>query len=90
MHKPCIIYLIYILIKIFLIKNITLNKKNRLVHEDNLISVLKDIFPNYKLSNTQWKMIVEIGDKDSNNFINFDTFIKLVEHTSMREGMPKF
>ncbi len=72
------------------VKNITLNKKNRLVHEDNLISVLKDIFPNYKLSNTQWKMIVEIGDKDSNNFINFDTFIKLVEHTSMREGMPKF
>jgi hypothetical protein len=35
-------------------------------------------------------MIVEIGDKDPNNFINFDVFIKLVEHCAYREGIPRF
>ena len=50
---------------------------------------MKDIFPYYKLTNTQWKMIVEIGDKDTQGFINFDTFIKLVENCARREEMPR-
>ena len=61
-----------------------------IIHEDNLIKVLKDFFPYYKLTNTQWKMIVEIGDKDTQEFINFDTFIKLVENCARREEMPRF
>ena len=72
------------------IKNFSISQQNGMVHEDNLIKVLKDIFPGYNLSNTQWKMIVEIGDKDTTNFINFNTFIKLVENCSKRDNMPKF
>jgi Ca2+-binding EF-hand superfamily protein len=60
-----------------------------IIHEDNLIKELKEIFPYYKLTNTQWKMIVEIGDKDTQGFINFDTFIKLVENCARREEMPR-
>ena len=60
-----------------------------IIHEDNLIKVLKELFPYYKLTNTQWKMIVEIGDKDTQGFINFDTFIKLVENCAKREEMPR-
>ena len=72
------------------IKNFSISQQNGMVHEDNLIKVLKYIFPGYNLSNTQWKMIVEIGDKDTTNFINFNTFIKLVENCSKRDNMPKF
>ena len=62
---------------------------NTIIHEDNLIKVLKDFYPYFKLTNTQWKMIVEIGDKDTQGFINFDTFIKLVENCARREEMPR-
>ena len=64
---------------------------NVLVQEDNLIKILKDVFPTYRLSNTQWKMIVEIGDIDNRSFINFENFIKLVEHSTNRENsIPRF
>ena len=64
---------------------------NVLVQEDNLIKILKDVFPTYRLSNTQWKMIVEIGDVDNRSFINFENFIKLVEHSTNRENsIPRF
>ena len=72
------------------IKDTAFGPNSTIIHEDNLINVLKDIFPNYRLTNTQWKMIVEIGDKDTQGFINFDTFIKLVENCARREGIPRF
>ena len=72
------------------VKDVALGGRNGLILEDNLIKVLKEVFPNYKLTNIQWRMIVEIGDKDPNNFINFDVFIKLVEHCAYREGIPRF
>ena len=50
------------------------------IQEDNLINILKEIFPQYKFNNTQWKMIVEIGNKDHRGFINYDTFIMIVEN----------
>ena len=72
------------------IKETSFGTNCTIIHEDNLIRVLKDFFPYYKLTNTQWKMIVEIGDKDTQGFINFDTFIKLVENCARREEMPRF
>jgi Ca2+-binding EF-hand superfamily protein len=71
------------------IKSTAFGPNSSIIHEENLIKVLKDIFPYYKLTNTQWKMIVEIGDKDTQGFINFDTFIKLVENCARREEMPR-
>ena len=71
------------------IKDTAFGPNSTIIHEDNLIKVLKDIYPYFKLTNTQWKMIVEIGDKDTQRFINFDTFIKLVENCARREEMPR-
>ena len=71
------------------IRDTAFGPNNTIIQEDNLIKVLKDIFPYFQLTNTQWKMIVEIGDKDTQGFINFDTFIKLVENCARREEMPR-
>ena len=60
------------------------------IQEDNLINILKEIFPQYKFNNTQWKMIVEIGNKDHRGFINYDTFIMIVENCAKREEMPRY
>ena len=72
------------------VKNIAINKNTSLIQQDNLIKILKEVFPQYRLSNTQWKMIVQIGDKDTSDFINYDVFIKLVEHCANRDSMPRF
>ena len=71
------------------IKDTAFGPNSTIIHEDNLIKVLKNMFPYFKLTNTQWRMIVEIGDKDTQGFINFDTFIKLVENCARREEMPR-
>ena len=55
-----------------------------LVHSGNLISVLKDILPNLKISQTQWKMIVNIAQKDRvDDFIDINEFFRLLEITSV-------
>jgi Ca2+-binding EF-hand superfamily protein len=72
------------------VKDVSISGRNGLVLENNLIQVLKEIFPQFNLTNTQWRMIVDIGDKNSDNFVNFDVFIKLVEHCSNREGIPRY
>lgn len=71
------------------IKETSFGQNYTIIHEDNLINVLRDIFPYYMLTNTQWKMIVEIGDRDTQGFVNFDTFIKLVENCARRDEMPR-
>ena len=60
-----------------------------IIHEDNLIKILKEIFPYYKLTSTQWKMIVEIGNRDTQEFINFDTFIIYFQNCERRDEMPR-
>ena len=64
-------------------KIISLRAKNvcfgSVIQEDSLINILKENFPNYKLTNIQWKMIVEIGTKGSKGFINFEQFMNIVE-----------
>ena len=59
------------------------------IQEDNLINILKENFPNYKFTNTQWRIIVEIGTKDTKGFINFDYFLNIVESCAKREEMPR-
>ena len=81
-------------------KNIAKNRKiisqlvkrvgfGSLIKEENLINILKETFPQYNFNNTQWRMIVEIGDKDSRGFINYETFIMIVENCAKREEMPR-
>jgi len=57
---------------------------------ENFIRVLKDIFPKGGISNTQWKKIVSIGDKERNGLIDIDLFFDLVGScTKMNTSVPK-
>jgi hypothetical protein len=40
---------------------------------------LKDVLGKIKLSQTQWKMIVSIGDLDKSKIIDFKTFINVID-----------
>ena len=52
----------------------------QLIHSDNLISVLKDVIPGLKLSQTQWKMIVNVAQNErTDGLININDFFKLLE-----------
>ena len=53
-----------------------------IIHADNLIKILKEIFSKIHLSHTQWRMIVSIGEEIGLGLINFETFIKIVKMSS--------
>lgn len=58
----------------------TLNKSGtQIVQSDNLISVLKDLFPRIKLSHTQWRMLVLIGKTEIENLIDLNCFFLLID-----------
>jgi hypothetical protein len=62
-----------------------------LVHADNLITLLKDILFGLKLSNSQWKIIVSMADRQKNSMIDLDLFISLVEQsTRQATSHPRF
>lgn len=62
------------------LKQYSLNENGGiLVQADNLISVLKDIFPKMKLSHTQWRMLVLIGKSDIENLVDLGLFFNMVE-----------
>ena len=45
---------------------------NLVIHSDNFVVVLAQMFPSVKLDVNRWKMIVNIGDKDRNSLIDVD------------------
>ena len=63
----------------------TVGSNVMLINANNLIDILKNILGKLRLSQTQWKMIVSLGDKDKSGLIDFDAFIKIVEATSKME-----
>lgn len=75
-----------------MIKNVSFYQgQSSIIHEDNLIRILKEVFPKTNLTNTQWKMIVEIADQSHSKLIDVDLFIQLVEHSAQMEmSHPRF
>ena len=67
------------------VKLFTVGSNVMLVNANNLIDILKNVLGKLRLSQTQWKMIVSLGDKDKSGLIDFDAFIKIVEATSKME-----
>ena len=50
------------------------------VHSANFINILKDILPNINLSQTQWKMLVNIAQTERiDDLIDLKEFFKLIE-----------
>ena len=56
-----------------------------LIHSNNLIDILKNVFGKVNLSQTQWKMIVSVGKKDKTDLIDFDAFIKVIDAKFKKE-----
>jgi hypothetical protein len=52
-----------------------------LIVGDNLVNILKEVMFKLKLSNTQWKIIVAMADKDKTNMIDIDLFFGLLENS---------
>ena len=67
------------------VKLYTLGSNVTLINANNLINILKNVLGRIRLSQTQWKMIVSLGDKDKSGLIDFDAFIKVIEATSKME-----
>jgi Ca2+-binding EF-hand superfamily protein len=68
------------------VKLFTIEPNIMLIKANDMIYVLKDVLNKIKLSQTQWKMIVSIGDKDKSGIIDFNTFISVVD-TSAKMGL---
>ena len=64
------------------VKIFALDPNAMLIKENDMIYVLKDVLGKVKLSQTQWKMIVSIGDSNKSKIIDFKTFIDVVESTA--------
>ena len=55
----------------------------QLIHANNLINILKDTIPGLKLSQTQWKMIVNVAQNErTDGLLNINDFFKILEITS--------
>ena len=67
------------------VKLFTVGSNIMLIHANNLIDILKNVLGKIRLSHTQWKMIVSLGDKDKSGLIDFEAFIKIIEATSKME-----
>ncbi len=52
------------------------------IKADNFIKVLKDLFPLIKLSNTQWKILVSLGDKSTRDEVRLDVFFDVMNNSS--------
>jgi len=57
-------------------------KSKNVIHSENLIQILKEILIYFNLTNTQWKIIVAIGDTDKSSFIDFDLFMNLATNSA--------
>lgn len=60
------------------------------IHSENFIKILKEAFPNANISNTQWKIVIAIGDKDKNGQVDVDLFFDLISNCSkISSSVPK-
>ena len=53
-----------------------------LIQTDDLIQILKDIFPRILLTPTQWKMIASIGEGNKDGLVDLDIFLKIIKLSS--------
>ena len=53
-----------------------------LINSNDLIQILKEVLYNVNLSNEQWKIIINIGKKNKSDFVDFKTFITIIEYAS--------
>ena len=58
---------------------------NTFIQPDNLVNVLKEVLPQIKINNTQWKMVAMIGKNDVNDLVDVNAFFKVLE-ASVKNG----
>ena len=80
-------------VKLFTMGRSGVNGNGMVILSDNLVDILKNVLGKIRLSNTQWKMLVAIGDRDKSGMIDFDMFMNVVDTSSKMERshpLPKF
>ena len=72
--------------------NFIINKSGKqYTNADTLISVIQKLLPNCKLSQIQWKMITNIGKKDSiDNLICLSDFFKYLEIATKKNNFKSY
>jgi len=56
--------------------------ENIVIQVDNLVEILSKMFPNIKLENNKWKLIVNIADKDKNSFVDLELLFSMVSNST--------
>ena len=64
------------------VKIFAVDPDSMLIKESDLIYILKEVLGKIKLSQTQWKMIVSIGEMDKSKIIDYKTFINVIDSTA--------
>ena len=64
------------------VKIFAVDPDSMLIKESDLIYILKEVLSKIKLSQTQWKMIVSIGEMDKSKIIDYKTFINVIDSTA--------
>jgi Ca2+-binding EF-hand superfamily protein len=60
------------------------------INSDNLVNLLKEIFFKLRLSNTQWKILVNVADRQKNNLIDVDLFFSILNNClKQTKSIPK-
>ncbi len=70
-------------------KNYIINKN--IINSDNLISILEKVVTGFRMSKTQWKMLVAIADREKNGLVDFELFLTLANSSAKQvSSHPKF
>ena len=80
-------------VKLFTMGRSGVNGNGMVIQSDNLVDILKNVLGRIRLSNTQWKMLVAIGDRDKSGLVDFDMFMSVIETSAKMERshpLPKF
>jgi Ca2+-binding EF-hand superfamily protein len=67
-------------------KNFSFAKEagNMFIKADNFVNILKEVLFKLKLSNTQWRMIVNVADKEKSGMIDIDMFFGVINASGLQ------
>jgi hypothetical protein len=60
------------------------------INADNLVNLMKEVFYRLKLSNTQWKILTNMADKEKNGLVDVELFFMMLgNNAKLNKAIPK-
>jgi Ca2+-binding EF-hand superfamily protein len=57
---------------------------------ENLVNIMKEMFFKLKLSNTQWKMLTNMADKEKSGHVDVELFFMMLgNNAKLNKAIPK-